>query len=395
MPVKPSGILEPAANPYAPGAGTRPPLLAGRDGELDEAARLIGRARLGYVDQPRLAVGVRGVGKTVLLLAIRDEARRRDAVTVHVQARAGEGFVRALLRELDIELRRRRGPRGRIEQALGVVAALAITVGGVRVAARPAVGRADSGDLALDLIDLFAAVCQAADAPLVITVDELGELRDGQLSALLVAVQRAGSEQLPLVMVAAGLPGVLRRAAEVESFAERLFGVWDLGPLPSEAATAAVVDPARDAGGVEWEPEAVAWLVTAAGGYPFYLQHFAATTWDTATSTPITLRDTRLGVERAEARLADSLVRSRLERLSAKERAYVVALAGLGPGPHRSGEVAAAMGVGSSAVATTRSRLIAAGVVHAPRYGQVAFTVPMFDRHVREQGADRGPVAQR
>ncbi|MBA2528357.1 MAG: ATP-binding protein [Euzebyales bacterium] len=377
--------LDPAANPYAPGAGIRPPLLAGRDRELADADRLLTRAGLGYADQPRLIVGVRGVGKTVLLLAVRDRARRAGAIAVHAQARGTEGFVQSLLRDLEFELRRVRGARGRVERALSVLAAVAVTVGAVKVAAQPRRGHGDSGDLAVDLLELFRAVGDVASAKqksFVLTVDELQEMPDDQLSALLVALQRAAGESLPLATVVAGLPGVEAHAAAVESFAERMFALWRLGPLDDTAAARAVIEPALDAGGVEWEQAAVGRVISASGGYPFYLQHFAAAVWDTAVETPIRRRDADLGLQRAQRELADSIVRSRIVRLSARERRYVEALARLGPGSHGSGEVAAAIGVATSQVASARQRLIQAGVVYNPAYGEVAFTLPMFDLYV-------------
>jgi hypothetical protein len=375
--------LDPAANPYAPGAGTRPPLLAGRDDQLNDARRTIARARLGYSDQPRLAVGVRGVGKTVLLLAVRDQARREDGVAVHVQARRGQSVVSALLRELEFELRRRRPVRAGVDRALKTVSSLAVTAGGISVETRRGAETFDL-DLAIELLNVFTAVARAAEAPFVLTVDELQEVPRNDLSALLVALQRAGGEGLPMVAVAAGLPGVLAEAARVESFAERLFAVWQLGPLDQGAARSAVVTPARDAGGVEWDDDAAQHLVQAAAGYPFYLQHFAAAVWNVALGSPITVDDVALGVERAEALLADSLVRARVERLSARERDYVMALAALGPGDHGSGDVAAVLGVDSPKLGSARQRLAAAGIVYSPARGRVAFTLPMFDRYVRD-----------
>lgn len=240
------------------------------------------------------------------------------------------------MRDLELELRRVRGARGQVQRALGVVASVAVTVGGVKVSATPRSGVGDSGDLAVDLLEVFRAAAQVAVAnqqPFVLTADELQELPDAEMSALLVALQRSSGEGLPLVTVAAGLPGVHAQAASVESFAERMFVVWQLGPLDDRAARRAVVEPAHDAGGVEWEPAAVRRVQgDASAGYPFYLQHFAAAAWDAAVDTPIREHDVRVGVERGERELADSLVSARLERLSERERRYVRALRRSGAG---------------------------------------------------------------
>lgn len=380
--VKPR-LFDPAANPYAPGAGVRPPLLAGRDRELDEVHLLLQRASVGRVDQARLAEGVRGVGKTVLLLAARDAARGDHVPTVHVQARRHEGMVRGLVRELELELRRLSRVLGRVDSALRVLAAVAVTVGGVRVEAEPARGRGDSGDLALDLLDLFDVVTDTCAKPLVLSIDEVQQLGDAEASALLVAIQRAASEALPVILIAAGLPGTLAGLARVESFAERMFRVWTLGPLERGAARRAITQPAADAGGVRWKDEAVGRLIDEANGFPFFLQHFAAATWDVATSDPVEVSDVAAGLERAAVFLRDEVVRARVARLSDRERDYVAALAALGPGLHSSGDIAAQMGLRSNQAAALRRRLLDAGLVYSPRYGMTGFTLPLFDELLR------------
>ena len=376
-------LLDAAANPYAPGAGVRPPLLAGRDRELDEVHLLLERARVGRVDQPRLVEGVRGVGKTVLLLAARDAGRGEGVPSAHVQARRHEGMVRGLLRELELELRRLSRVVTKIDAALRVLAAVAVTVGGIRVEAEPARGKGDSGDLVLDLLDLFEVVTDACAKPLLISVDEAQQLRDPEASALLVAIQRAAGESLPVVLITAGLPGTLAKLARVESFAERMFRVWTLGPLDPAAAARAVTQPAADAGGVRWDDDAVQRLVGEANGFPFFLQYFAAATWDVATHDPIRVADVRAGLGRAALFLRDEVVRARVVRLSGREREYVAALAALGPGLHGSGDVAEQMGLASNQAAAIRRRLIDAGLIYSPRYGVTGFTLPLFDQLLR------------
>lgn len=379
--------LDATANPYSPGAGVQPPLLAGRDAELTEASRLLARARLGYVDQPRLAVGVRGVGKTVLLLAIRDRARTAGAFAVHGQARSQGGVLASLIRDLDFELRRQGPLRGRGARAAQALAAVAVTIGGVSISVTAPKSRPPSDDLAVSLYELLAAVSDLAgarDGCLVIILDELQQLEGGQLSALLVALQRAAGDNLPVVTVAAGLPGVLARAAAVESFAERMFVPWVLDPLDAEAAELAVREPALHAGGVEWSDGGLRAVLRAANGYPFYLQHYAAATWDAARGSPISMADARLGVVKGNARVRDGVVAARFQRLSRRERDYVIALARLGPGAHTSGAVAARLETTSAHVGSARRRLVDAGVVHSPGYGQIAFTLPLFERFVLE-----------
>lgn len=378
-----SGLLDPAANPYAPGAGLRPPFLAGRGAALAAVARSQERAATGYADRGLLFEGVRGVGKTVLLLAARDQARAAGGLAVHVQGRAATGTVDRILGELEFELRRARRTLARLESALTALATLGVTVGGVGLTAGRRQPRDALGDPVARLLGALRAVHDAApEVVVVLTVDEVQEFHPADLSALLVALQQAAGEGLAVVAVAAGLPGAMARAAAVESFAERMFAVTVLGPLSDADSRAALTEPAEAAGGVTWSARALNRVLAAARGYPFYLQHFASAIWDSATAVPISGADADLGIERAEVDLADSLVRARMTNLAPRERRYVLALAGLGPGVHSSRAVATAMGETTNAVASARQRLIVAGLVHAPRRGEVAFTLPMFERLV-------------
>lgn len=377
--------LDPGSNPYSPGAGMRPPVLAGREDDLADLEQLLGRVSLGYVDPPRLVEGVRGVGKTVLLLTLRDLARARGAAAVHVQARRDTGVLGGLAWELDLELRRHQSAAARVAAARRALSALNVTFAGTGFGATRAPDAATSGDLAVDVRSALEAVCDALGPAtgLVLTLDELQELRGDELSALLVALHRAAGDGLPIATVVAGLPGTLVLAARTESFAERMFVTRTLGPLRRAAAETAITQPALDAGGVRWSSTALGLVVGEAAGYPYFLQHFASSTWNAASGAHITVADARRGLESSEAILRESLVRARLERASPRERAYVEALASLGPGAHATSAVAAQMGSTSSGVASARQRLIEAGVVHAPAYGQVAFTLPLFDRYVR------------
>lgn len=351
--------------------------MAGRKVELRDLDKLTERLRLGYVESPRLFEGVRGVGKTVLLLAMRDRVRGAGGLAVHVQARHHEGVVASLLSGIDAEL-------GRIKPLTSAVGKLrkilmSVTVGPPGAAVT--VSRPD-GSNAVGPVDLlrqtFAALAELPVSVL-LTIDELQEMPEPELSALLVALQRSAGDNVPLGVVAAGLPGTVSTAARVESFAERMFTVWPLGPLDHVAATRAVTEPAADLD-VVWTEEAVEHVVTEAAGYPYFLQHFGSSTWDTTSGMPIAIADAVRGVGLSEVALSRSLVAARLDRISQRELAYVHALAGLGAGPHRSGDVAAEMETTSDKLGSARQRLIAAGLIYSPGFGQVDFTVPLFHR---------------
>lgn len=374
-------MLSPATNPYAPGAGVRPPVLAGREAELADVQRVVGRLAMGYVESPRLLEGVRGVGKTVLLLAVRDAARDGDGLGVHVQARRNGDVVLDVIEGLDHELRRAAPVGAAADRLRDAIAAVRVSAFGVAVQGSASEDR--DVDPVRALVDVLRSLADLG-RPAVITVDEIQEAPGPVLSALLVGLQRAAGEGLPVGVVAAGLPGTQAALAAVESFAERMFVVGRLGPLDDQDARRAVAEPAEELG-VHWGDAAISELVSEAGGYPFFLQHFAASTWDVATAVPIGPADVRLGIEQSERALDRSLVEARLGRLSRRERTYLDAMADLGPGPHRSGDVAAAMGTSSDRVGSARARLIEAGIVHSPGYGLVAFTVPLFDRLLRRR----------
>ena len=376
--------LDPAANPYAPGAGTRPPLLAGRAEEERDLAHLLARLKLGYVESPRLYEGVRGVGKTVLLLTLRDQVRAAGGLAVHIQARSGMGTLSGLVENIEREVARVSLARSAKDAVLDALAHVKISVAGVSLGGVVPVEQ--TADPVGDLLETFTKLARLS-LPLVITIDELQEANRAELSVLLVGLQRAAGDGLPIGVLAAGLPGTQATAAEAESFAERMFVTSRLGPLSEQAATAAVSRPADDIG-VTWTVDALRLVVEESAGFPFFLQHFAAATWNAATSAHISVDDAARGIEDSERALDRSLVESRLRRLSARERAYVEAMADLGPGPHGSRDVAARMGTTSDKIGSARRRLIDAGVLYSPSYGRVDFTVPLFDRLIlRRRGS--------
>ncbi|MDQ3931640.1 MAG: ATP-binding protein [Actinomycetota bacterium] len=379
----------PAANPYTPGAGSRPPLLAGRDDELDDARYLIERLLHGRIEQPRMLVGVRGVGKTVLLLAIGDLASSAGCTAIHLEAAAGADLLTGLGRELHRALLRLSSMTTRARHALSVLASFAVSAGHIslEIDAKPATGHGDSRDLIFDTVDLIRAVGEAAhDAgrPLLLTLDELQDVGEQQLKALLTGMHRSVGDGIPIGLIGAGLPGAPGYAAKVSSYAERMFRVHPIERLSPEAAASAIVDPAGEIG-VEYEREAVERLVELSDGYPYFVQLYAATVWTTASHHPIAIADVELAAPLARRELERSFYLARLERITAEtERAYLLALAELGPGEHRSSQVAAALGRKLESVGTTRRRLLDKGLLYSSGRGLVAFSVPGFDAYLRE-----------
>lgn len=382
--------MDPISNPYTPGAGTPPPELAGRD-ELREQVRVtLERVRRGKPAKSVLMVGLRGVGKTVLLDQMRDDAEAAGIQTLRIEAperRSLPAILAPELRRALLRLSRDERAKDLARRALrglaGFVGALKVTYQDIEVGLdfEPEAGLADNGDLELDLQDLLEASGQAAReaaTALAVFVDELQYVEANELAALITALHRAAQRRLPIVLVGAGLPQLRGRMGRAKSYAERLFDFPTVGPLTPEDARAAIAKPAEDEG-VQVTDEALDSIVTATMGYPYFIQEWGKHAWDAAQETPITEQDVQRGAETTIAALDESFFRVRFDRLTPLEKRYLRAVAELGPGPHRSGAVADTLGREVSALAPTRSQLISKGMIWSPSHGDTAFTVPLFD----------------
>lgn len=383
--------MDPVRNPYAPGAGTPPPELAGRD-ELRETVRIaIARSRRGLHAKSVLMVGLRGVGKTVLLDRMRDDAEAEGVATMRIEApesRSLPALLAPQLRMVLIRLSRNELAKDLARRALrglaGFVKALRVKYDDIEVTldVDPEPGLADNGDLELDLQSLMEAVgaaAQSADTAVAMFIDELQYVEEDELAALITALHRTAQRQLPVVLVGAGLPQLRGRMGDAKSYAERLFDFPEIMPLPPEAATVAIAKPAR-AEGVEFEPAALERIVTETQGYPYFLQEWGKHVWDVAERSPITLGDVEIASEAAVAALDESFFRVRFDRLTPSEKTYLRAMAQLGPGPHRSGDIADVLERKVTSLGPTRSNLIAKGMIWSPSHGDTAFTVPLFDQ---------------
>lgn len=344
-------------------------------------------------------VGLRGVGKTVLLHRLKEDAESGGLHTMTIEAPEGRSLPAMLAPQLRLALIR----LSRIEAAKALArrsqSVLAAFIGAIKVKFQdvevrvdydPEPGVADNGDLEHDLAALFEIVGQTAkqaSTALALFIDELQYVKEDQLAALITALHRTAQHGLPVVLVGAGLPQLRGMMGKAKSYSERLFEFPEIGALPDDAARIALVNPARQEG-VEFEQGALQRILEVTQRYPYFLQEWGKHVWDTATQSPITNSDVEAASESAVAALDESFFRVRFDRLTPSEKRYLRAMAELGPGPHRSGVIAEVLGQRVTSLGPTRSHLIQKGMVWSPNHGDVAFTVPLFDEFMRRAMPD-------
>jgi GTPase SAR1 family protein len=386
--------MDPIINPFAPGAGTPPPELAGRD-TLRETVRVaIERVRRGLPTKSILMVGQRGVGKTVLLDRMREDAEQAGIQTLRVEApenRSLPAMLAPQLRQSLLSLSRNENAKDLAQRALralaGFAKALKVKYQDIEVGFdfEPEPGLADNGDLEHDLqalLEAAGAAAQRAETAIVMFVDELQYVGEEELAVLITALHRTAQRRLPVVMVGAGLPQLRGRTGRAKSYVERLFDFPEIGALPPEDAELAIAKPARDAG-VDVTPAALDRIVSETRGYPYFLQEWGKHSWDAAKESPITEMDVESASTLAVAALDESFFRVRFDRLTPGEKRYIRAMAELGKGPHRSGDIAEQLGRAVTSLGPTRNNLIAKGMIWSPSHGDTAFTVPLFDEFMR------------
>ena len=382
--------MDPRQNPYAPGAGTPPPELAGRDELIERAAVALDRIRAGRAARSFILYGLRGVGKTVLLNRIRLDAEARGIASVRVEAPEERSLPALLIPALRATLLRL--SRGELlkDGLLTGMRALASFTKALRVKyqdiefsidADPATGLADSSDLDTDLTDLLLTLGRAAGeraTAIVLFIDELQYVPEEQLASLIAALHTSSQEQLPIAMVAAGLPQLVGRTGDAKSYAERLFEFAPVDRLDDDDARDALIVPASKEG-VAFDADAISEILCQTSGYPYFLQEWGKHTWDVAHASPIELNDARRATTEALAELDASFFRVRFDRMTPTQKRYLRAMAELGPGPHRSGDIAHILNRKVTTVAPIRNSLIAKGMIYSPAHGDTAFTVPLFD----------------
>jgi hypothetical protein len=382
--------MEGLDNPYRPGAGTPPPALIGRDGFIEQFGLTLRRAVDGRPGKSLMPIGLRGVGKTVLLNRFCEIAVQEGLQVAFIEAPETGDFRTLLavrLRKVLLQLERS-GSAKAVLKALRILKTFSLQLpDGSRIAldVDALAGEADSGILAEDVTDLLVAVGEAGGdrgAGLLLAIDELQYLAAEELGALITAIHRTSQLNLPVVLVAAGLPQLPGLAGDAKSYAERLFDFPEIGSLADDDASAALAIPAT-ALGVSYAPEALELIVQEARGYPYFLQEWGYHIWNHAPADPIQADD----FHSIRPVVVDQLDRNfflvRFDRLTPKEKEYLRAMADLGPGPHRSGDIAARLGVRVESVAPRRSGLIAKGMIYSPAHGDTAFTVPLFDEYLK------------
>lgn len=394
--------VDPIRNPYAPGAGQRPPELAGRDTEVTAFDVVLERVARGRPERSLVLTGLRGVGKTVLLNALRSQAIGRLWGTGKIEARPDQPLRRPLSAAMHMAVRelapRHRAP-DRIDEFLGVLKAFALRSSPANAKLRDrwqpgidvpaATGRADSGDIEIDLVELFtdaAAIATDVGTGIALFIDEMQDVGPADASALCAACHELSQLGAPLIVVGAGLPHLPAVLSASKSYSERLFRYTRIDRLERDAADRALTAPA-DREGVDFEPAALAELYQLSGGYPYFVQAYGKATWDHAPTSPITAADVRVAGPAAEAELAVGFFGSRYDRATPAEREYMRGMAELADAdaPVATAEIAKSLGRKPSSLSPARDSLIKKGLIYSGERGTVAFTVPHFARYLRTQ----------
>lgn len=383
--------MDPLRNPFSPGAGAPPPELAGRDEIIAAATVALARIRLGRPEKSQMLLGLRGVGKTVLLNRLGDIAETMDYLVVHLEAPEGQRLAEylapalkaVLLRLSKVETAKELAARG-VGALRGFASAFKVSIGALEFGVNEA-NTADSGNLELDLPELLLAIgaaARAADKSVGIFLDEVQYLSEDDFRGIIVAMHRISQKGLPIVLFGAGLPQVAALAGEAKSYAERLFDYPEVGPLKPDAARKAVEEPVR-AENAEIEAAALSHIAGITKGYPYFIQEWGKHTWNVATNSPITKSDVQTASKAATEALDKNFFRVRFDRLTPREQDYLRAMAELGPGPHRSGAIAEQLESTVENMGPLRAALIRKGMIWSPAHGDTAFTVPMFDEFMR------------
>lgn len=381
-------------NPFSPGAGSPPPELVGRDGVLEDAKILLGRVRNKRSEKSLLLTGLRGVGKTVLLNEIEHLARQDGYRTILIEAHDGKSLAALLaphLRNLLFELNRFAGVSHKAKRALTVlksfISAIHLKVGeieiGVDLETEP--GVADSGDLEIDLPELFVAVAEAAaerQVTIAIFIDEIQYLSTSELSALIMAMHKMQQRIYPIVLIAAGLPILPALAGDSKSYAERLFNFPEIGPLSKKDAIQALQNPVQETN-VIFEKKALDRIYQLTLGYPYFLQEWGYQAWNYATTSPISLQVIKNATQTVLKRLDENFFRVRFDRLTPREKLYLRAMAESDAQTYRTNDIAKILGKRIHELGPIRSSLIKKGMVYSPSYGDMAFTVPLFNEFMR------------
>lgn len=384
--------MDAVRNPFAPGAGSQPPELAGRSEIISSADTALQRVLLGRPAQSQMLLGLRGVGKTVLLNKIEQIAESHGYLTSFIEAPEDRKLVELLypkvhqvLRKLSLMEAAKAASHSAMRALRSFASAFKISVGDFEVAVDPEPGVADSGNLEYDVTDLFLKVGEAAKAAgrgWALLIDEVQYLSNEELAALIVAIHRVNQKSLPVLLFGAGLPAIAALSGDAKSYAERLFVFPQVDALSPADAADAVRQPIEEEG-ESIDRELLDRIVLLTKGYPYFLQEWGYQVWNASPESPISLACIDAAGQAALKRLDDGFFKVRIDRLTPKEKEYVIAMARLGSGPYRSSDVADILGEKLTTLGPRRAQIIAKGMIYSPAHGDIAFTVPMFDAYLK------------
>lgn len=384
--------MDPVRNPFAPGAGSQPPELAGREEIIAAAETALQRILLGRPAQSQMLLGLRGVGKTVLLNRIEQIAEKRGYLTSFIEAPEDRKLVDLLyprihqvLRKLSLIESAKAVTHSAMRALRSFAGAFKISAGDFEVSVDAEPGVADSGNLEYDVTELFLKVGEAAKAAArgwVLLIDEVQYLSAEELGALIVAIHRVNQKALPVLLFGAGLPAIAALAGDAKSYAERLFIFPKVDALPEDDAINAIRQPIEEEGEAIDE-DILKVIIVNTKGYPYFLQEWGYQVWNVSSHSPISMNCIEAAEKAALRRLDEGFFKVRIDRLTPKEKEYVIAMARLGTGPYRSSDVAEALGEKLAALGPRRAQIIAKGMIYSPAHGDIAFTVPMFEEYLK------------
>lgn len=384
--------MDPVYNPFAPGAGSQPPELAGRDDIISAAHIALQRILIGKHDKSQIMLGLRGTGKTVLLNRIEKLAEESGYLTSFIEAPENKSFAELIYPKIHYVLRKlsmiedaKASAYKALRTLRSFVSVFKISVGNTSISVDPETGEADSGILEYDLSDLFIRVGEAAKSAhkgWAIFIDEVQYLSEEELAALIVAIHRVNQKNLPIMFFGAGLPQVAALSGDAKSYAERLFNYPAIGALNETAANDAIEQPIKESH-ESITKEALQQIIKETEGYPYFLQEWGFQAWNIADRSPINLGDIKKAMPLALKRLDDGFFKVRFDRLTPKEREYVLAMAKLGKGPYRSSDIADILNESSQSLGPRRAQIIHKGMIYSPAHGDIDFTVPMFDDYLK------------
>jgi hypothetical protein len=382
--------MESYKNPYRPGAGTKPLVIAGRDNEIEKSKSLFKSVKFGAPQRSIMLYGLRGVGKTVLLNEMERISEEEGYISEHLEMSENDDFRRVIaksVRKCLLKVDRIENLKNKALNALGILKAFSLAIPDgpeLKIDVEAAVGLGDSGDLDSDLVDLFVALGEAAkeeEKYICFFIDEVQYLSEKAVAGLIASSHRISQKTLPVVFVCAGLPQVAAFSGDAKSYAERLFDFIPIGPLANGADVEAVVGPVNQFG-VEYEPAALKAILDETKGYPYFLQEFGSYAWNEAEDTLIKKAEVLTSNRKATDALDRSFFKVRMDRATTAEKRFMKAMATLGQGPYKSSDVATKLGKQLQSIGPVRATLISKGFVFSPQHGEVDFTVPLYDEYI-------------